>query len=238
MSQYPFERTVEVWHRLLNCGFRCAISAGTDTFDNNMYALVVGSNRVYARISPPLTYEKWIAAFKRGRSFATNGPLLSLTVNGAEPGDEVRLPDANQSIDVRARAVSLAPMARLDVLCNGEVVHSVPASGDGTTVEASCRIPLRRSGWVALRATGPAHRLVPNGLQVFAHTSPVYCLVGDGKIASAADAKFFVDWIDRLVAKVRASGSFSSEKRRDEVVRLFERGRSTYERMVRGGRPE
>ena len=172
MSQYPFEQTVEVWHRLLNCGFRCAISAGTDTFNNNMYALVIGSNRVYARVTPPLTYEKWIEAFKRGRSFATNGPLLSLTINGAEPGEEVRLPAGPASVQVQARAFSLAPMDQLDVLANGEVVHSVAASGDRSTLEASCSITLRNSAWVAVRATGPAHRLVPNGLGVLrAHQS-------------------------------------------------------------------
>ena len=201
-----------------------------------MYALVIGSNRVYARVTPPLTYEKWIEAFKKGRSFATNGPLLSLMINGTEPGEEVRLPAGPASVQVQARAFSLAPMDRLDVLANGEVVHSVAASSARSTVEVSCNITLRNSAWVAVRVTGPAHRLVPNGLQLYAHTSPVYCLLGDRKIASASDARFFVDWINRLIAKVRSTGAFSSAARREEVIRLFEQGRSVYERMTQGQR--
>ena len=101
-------------------------------------------------------------------------------------------------------------------------------------MEVSCNITLRNSAWVAVRVTGPAHRLVPNGLQLYAHTSPVYCLLGDRKIASAADARFFVDWINRLIAKARGTGAFSSSDRREEVIRLFEQGRSVYERMAQG----
>ena len=37
-----------------------------------------------ALTAPPLTYEKWIEGYKAGRTFVSNGPLLSLKVDGNE----------------------------------------------------------------------------------------------------------------------------------------------------------
>jgi Tol biopolymer transport system component len=75
--------TAAVWYRLLNCGFRIAAGAGTDAMAN--FASLhgpVGMNRVYVRSGPPLEHRRWLSALKAGRSFATNGPLLGMTVDG------------------------------------------------------------------------------------------------------------------------------------------------------------
>ena len=38
------------WYQLLNCGFRCGISAGTDSFLNVPYHLIAGAGRVYVQV--------------------------------------------------------------------------------------------------------------------------------------------------------------------------------------------
>ena len=72
--------TAAVWYRLLNCGFRIPAGAGTDAMTN--YASLrgpVGMNRVYVHSGKTLDHASWMRAIKAGKTFATNGPLLSLT---------------------------------------------------------------------------------------------------------------------------------------------------------------
>ncbi|MFN0171748.1 MAG: CehA/McbA family metallohydrolase [Bryobacteraceae bacterium] len=236
MSQGDEEAVLPYWHRLLNCGLRCPISAGTDTFLNVMYFLLPGGNRVYARVEAPLTYQKWIDSFRQGRSFATNGPLLFLTVNGREAGDELRFRSGPVEVKVDATATSQTPMERLDIIRNGTVVASVQASGDRQSLRFSGKVSLDGSGWVAARVDGPGHRLVTNDKRLFAHTSPVYCTIGDQRIAVKADAQFFVGWIDRLIADVETKGRFTDPAHRQDVIRVFRQGQDYYRRIAAGER--
>ena len=71
-----------------------------------------------------------------------------------------------------------------------------------------------------------------NDPKLFAHTSPVYCYIGGGKITSSEDARIVVDWIDRLIQDVVASPRFANERRRDEVVKLFQHGREYFQHQA------
>ena len=88
--------TAHVWYRALNCGFRLPAGAGTDAMAN--FASLrgpVGMNRVYVRTSARLDQRRLLDALRAGRTFATNGPLLGLRVDGRGVGDELRLPAAS-----------------------------------------------------------------------------------------------------------------------------------------------
>ena len=78
--------SVPLWYRLLNCGFRVPATAGTDVFLNRIGSNLPGGDRVYVHIDGPLTYAGWIDGLKAGRSFVTNGPMLTFTVNGERAG--------------------------------------------------------------------------------------------------------------------------------------------------------
>ena len=54
--------TTEMWYRLLNCGFRVAISAGTDSFTNVADHYIAGGGRVYVHIGPRFDYPAWLKA--------------------------------------------------------------------------------------------------------------------------------------------------------------------------------
>src|SRR5205085_1531223 len=82
--------TAEVWYRLLNLGFRIPAGAGTDAMTN--YADLrgpVGMNRVFLDTGGALTPAAVRSALKAGRTFATNGPLLGLEIDGKHPGDTI-----------------------------------------------------------------------------------------------------------------------------------------------------
>ena len=67
-----------------------------------------------------------------------------------------------------------------------------------------------------------------NDIQAFAHTSPVYVRFGDERIAYKVDVRFWIDWIDKLIAQVNQRGRFATPERKREVVELFQRGQEVY----------
>lgn len=81
---------MSIYYRFLDCGFRLGASAGSAS---GVKPSPLGFERVYVHLTGEFSYAEWFRALKRGRSFATNGPMLFLTVNGSEPGDTIRLPD-------------------------------------------------------------------------------------------------------------------------------------------------
>ncbi len=112
------------YYRLLNIGLRLPISTGTDWF---MYDF----SRVYAKVPGSLTVPAWLDAVKAGRTVATNGPLLTLTVDGKEPGGVLAL-DRPKSVTIEASAIGRHDFQRLQLVRNGKVVKAEPAvSKDG-----------------------------------------------------------------------------------------------------------
>jgi hypothetical protein len=216
---------MENWYRLLNCGLRLAISAGTDAFTNVADHYAPGGGRVYARVDGPMDAGRWVASYKRGRSFASNGPVVRLRVNDAEPGDELRLAAGPRPVRVRAEVRSQVPLDKVEIVVNGRVAVSRPATGDMALDE---RVTLDTSSWIAARVSGPWHRLILNDAYAFAHTSPVYVFLGDAKIASPDDARFWAGWIDKLIERTAQRGRFATPARREQVIRIFERAREFY----------
>lgn len=223
-----------LWYHLLNCGFKLPASAGTDAALNFTDSFVPGGSRVYVQVGSEFRYDKWIEGYKKGRSFATNGPLLDFKVNDKGPGSEIQLPlgQSTITVTVSAEAVSIVPMDRLEVVVNGKVVESVVAAKGNRTLAISKTIGLSKSSWVAVRVLGPSHRLVVNHSKLFAHSSPVYCYLGRKPIASQSDANFFVSWIGELIGKVEKRGTFSNLEHKYEVIDLFRKAQQVYEQKA------
>lgn len=222
--------SMEIWYGLLNCGFRLGISAGSDSFTNVVDHYTAGGGRVYVHSGGRLDYQQWIEGYKQGRSFATNGPMLLFTVNGNEPGEEIRLAPDARGVRVSARVRTQVPIEKVEIIANGQVVASRDASG-GNEISLDEEITLQRSSWIALRAYGPWHRLVLNDLQTLAHTSPVYVHVGDQPIASRNEVRYYIDWIEKLIAQVKIRGRFVNDARRQEVVDLFGKALEEYRKI-------
>jgi len=106
-----------------------------------------------------LRYEEWVAAYKRGRSFASIGPTITLTVDGKEPGDEVRFPARSpQKVRVRATLHTQVPVDRFEIVVNGKrALTRDTARGNRVFIDEE--VPLAQSSWIAARAIGPWHRL-------------------------------------------------------------------------------
>lgn len=226
LSNSDEKATTEMWYRLLNCGFRVPISAGTDSFTNVADHYLAGGGRVYVLAGQRFDYASWLEAYRKGRSFASNGPALSLKVDDKLPGDEIRM-DAPREVVVQASAVTGVPLDSVDLLVNGRTVHSVAAAGK-QAIEFTHRVKIGHSSWIALRALGPRHRLVLNDTMAFAHSSPVYVTVAGRPVRVADDIRFYREWVERLIARTEKNGRFAAPERKAEVLSFLRQGLAYY----------
>jgi hypothetical protein len=224
--------TMELWYRLLNCGFQIPISAGTDSFTNVADHYIAGGGRVYVLSGPQFEYTKWLEAFRKGHSFASNGPVVSLKVDNKLPGDEIQLASPRE-VTVEASVATQVPLDRVELIVNGQPVYSAPVAGK-ETVEFTRHVNITSSSWVALRALGPRHRLVLNDTSAFAHTGPVYVIVAGRPVRIAEDVRFYREWVERLIARTEKSERFANPERRAEVLALFRHGLAWYQAAEAG----
>jgi TolB protein len=221
--------TAFVWYRLLNCGFRIPAAAGTDAMTN--FASLrgpVGMNRVYVKLDGPLDRDRYLAGVKAGHSFATNGPLVELTLAGKGPGDEIRLPAGGGALRLRAVLRSFVPVERFELVGNGEVIARFGLGGDSTRATVDTMLTVARSGWYTLKAWSTHARHPVLDIYPFATTSPIYVMVGGEPVRSPGDAAYFVRWIDRLDSLARASTAWNSGAERDSTLAKFARARQVF----------
>jgi TolB protein len=224
--------TNTIWYRLLDCGLEIPAGAGTDAMAN--YASLrgpVGLNRVYVPAAPAgtLTREAFLAAFRKGRSVATNSALLELKVGDASPGDTVDLPAGNRSVPYRAMLRSNVPVDHFELVWNGAVVANLNTGQDRRNADVDGSIDVTGPGWLLLRAWNDAPHADVLDIYPYATTSPVYVHVAGRGRRSAEAAGYFLKWIDRIQAAVEHDSSYRSADERAAVLQDVARARAFYE---------
>ncbi|MEE8584872.1 MAG: CehA/McbA family metallohydrolase, partial [Acidobacteriota bacterium] len=215
-----------VWHRILNNGFRIPAVGGEDSISNLHSTALVGQVRTYALSGPDLTWDAWLQAILKGRSFVTNGPLLGLQVEGRLPGDEISLPQGGGGLKVRLQVDSIVPLDKAELIVNGKAVQSADLSSlwtpqEGLRFQAEWEVEVGKSCWITLQAFrgGPVHPIDDGFPQ--ATTNPVWVMVGEHPVRSAEDAEYFVRWIDKLTAMAEEHPGWRSQKEKDHVLGQF-----------------
>jgi TolB protein len=225
--------TAEVWYRFLNLGYRIPAGAGTDATTNYAAPIrgMVGFDRVYAWLPAwPSSFKAWLDGVKRGRTFATNGPLLHFTLGGKMLGSEVKL-ETPKEVPFTARLHSNAAVDHLEVVCNGKVAKKLELQGRRTEAEVTGTLPLRESGWCLLRAS--SDRAVHPVLDRYAYatTSPVYVALGGAKPRSPDDARYFAAWIARSIELTSAYPDWNSPAEKQLVLERLAAAKTIYEKM-------
>lgn len=231
---YVYEPTVPFWHRLLNCGFRLPAAAGTDVFLNRIGSAPAGHGRAYVRVEGEFSYEAWVEGLKRGRTFVSNGPMLEFTVKGEGPGAVIRLEQPGK-VTVRGSFRSADPVTSLVLVRDGETIAEAELEEGALSGAIDTEIEVERSGWIALRASGPPNErsmMRPMG----GHTSPVYLEVGGRPADSRKDAAFFLEWIARLEADLRERDRIPADEV-DEVMAHLKRASEVYRGLSWEGPP-
>jgi hypothetical protein len=234
ISPFDDEGAVFLYHRLLSCGLRLAATAGTDVFLSFSHGPGVASNppgwgRVYAHLGDQgLSVAAFKEAIRGGRTMVTNGPWLTLEVNGHGPGAVLDLA-AGDRLDIRARvqghgAEQLTLVGPDGVMAEGDAASELrldTTADDGPT-------------WIAAVARGPGH---PDTLDeaVLAHTSPVYVDVAGRRVARAADARWCLALLDALERFVGEHGHFDPATRTahlGDLAAVLDQARSFYRQVA------
>ena len=197
---------IRAYYRLLNCGFRPGIAAGSDW----PCGLAIGPILTYSQVAGgQLTYSNWIHAIAAGRTMVTrNGrnEFVSLVVNGtATPGDEIQLSAAGSVPVTVTWTAQTSLTGTLELVCNGVVVASqLATAGPGSPATLSTIVNFPASGWLCARRMDPS-----SGHQ--AHTAAVYVTVNHAPVrASAVDAQFYVQWMENMLTNIAPGGVWNS----------------------------
>ena len=195
------EAAIHAYYRLLNCGMRPGLAAGSD------YPCQAAIGHLLTFAQPGVgsfDYHAWTQAIAHGRTVISRNArheFLNLRVAGnATPGDQVDL-TAPGGVQVVARWSSNQSLSRtIELVSNGEVVASKSASASsGAPDSLVATVSFPKSGWVCARVMGA------NGHEV--HTAAVFVIVQGAPIrASAKDARFYVRWIESLIANTSPGG--------------------------------
>ena len=175
--------------------------------------------------------EPWLANLKKGRTFATNGPLLGFSLGGKQIGDELRLPAGTHEVKFSAWLRSIVPVDRLEVICNGKVARDLKLTGNRDTANVEGTLPISSSGWCLLRASNDEAVYPVLDMYPYATTSPIYVTVEGSKIQAKEDAEYFLAWIDRLRAGVQANRDWNNELEKATVLDQLAQGRRVYEKL-------
>jgi hypothetical protein len=200
LDAQPRKEPLLPWlYRLWNAGFPLPLVGGSGK-DSNTVAL--GAMRTYAllRDREKFTYKEWVEDMREGRSFVTNGPLVSLEVWPDDAEGHTRT--------VIAAAQSAVPFDHLEIISNEGVVQDTIAVPNG--LEA--RVPGDKSLWLAARCRS-ADR------SVFAHTSPAVIRTGDQPLPRQPEAvAALVRSVEATREWVETVGRFANAKRKQNLL--------------------
>ncbi|HKJ69419.1 MAG TPA: CehA/McbA family metallohydrolase [bacterium] len=186
------------YYHFLDLGFAITATAGSDfpwcgksryTGGEPTWDAQIGNARFYTYTGTPFTFDAWKRGVKAGHTFVTSGPMLSLKVNGALPGDTVQV-RTGEGITVTAEAYghpSQVPLEDLEIVAHGEVVERRVSDGSDrsrTRLSLTTEIPVSQGMWIAARCQA-------GDIQV-AHTTPVYVITEEGGFHNPATAGHYL----------------------------------------------
>jgi hypothetical protein len=214
--------TQAIYYHALNCGLHIPPSAGSAS---GVLPNPVGYNRIYVHTGKDLTWEKWWEGLKAGRSFVTNGPLLTVKANGELPG-HIFTAEAGKPVEIEISLTvrSNDPLRAIHIVRDGLVVKSITVS-ERNYQDNLPKFTFRESGWFLVRAIAD----VPNTFR-FASTAPFYVEIGGKKKVQARSAQFFLAWTQERAAEV-ARLLTDADQRRD-VLRYHEEAERFWRRLA------
>jgi hypothetical protein len=217
----------DTFYRYMNIGMQVPFSTGTDWFLRDM-ALT------YVKAPLPLTLEGWLKALREGKSFITNGPMLSLTINDKSVG-EIILAKNNDKLKIKGRGYARRDFQQMELIKNGKVIETIPTQyKDGHYVAILDKnINVEGPAWFALRIppfrTTHYDRPEPGfpgfnefGMPLFAHTSAVYIRVNgrDVFLNQAAESLMAeVAWDKQTIIE---HAVFSNDVEQQKVLKLYD----------------
>ena len=183
----------------------------------------VGGVRTYANIGDEeFSYSAWASAVKKGRTYTTSGPLIDLSVEGLTLGDDLQLPGHGGKISVSATASCFAPINKLEIVFNGNVIFSESSKNGTFSLSINEDIEITSSGWIAARVLSlhKAWHVWP--VHLSGHTSPIYITVGNDEVFNPVIGKYLITTMEGGVEWLETLATRSNPKQMDSIKEIFE----------------
>lgn len=227
---YFSEGAINAYYRLLNCGFRISLVAGTDYPCNNNEPL--GTLLTYVEIpGNELTYQNWVQGIAKGKTVVSrnsHNEFLDLKVNGTEgPGNIIRLKNKEDLSMSVSWSANQELSGQVELVSNGKVIAKMEGTArPGEPVILSTTSSFPESSWICARRMGPSGHMV--------HTSPVYVTVNERPVrASVKDAEYFKGWIDNILNNIKPGGMWNKYFPNDykTIKKRYLRARNIYKKI-------
>ena len=228
----PNSATLLVWHHTLNNDLGITPVGGEDAITDLHRSTLPGAFRTYAHLKGKLSAESWIESIRQGRTFISSGPLLDLRIDDRIPGGKLELPEEGGTVRLEATVRSIAPLEKVALYHNGEVLKEFPLTEGQSAVSIREEIEVGKSGWFSLTATGPRRSPPLETGYPMAATNAIRVYVGDGKIRSRRSAEYFMRWIDRLKQQAEEWPDWRSFEETAHVLGQFDEARRVYESLA------
>ena len=210
---------VHEWYQLLNAGYRVAAVGGTDKMSASM---PIGGVRTYAHIGDDeFSFASWGRAVRAGKTVTTSGPILSFSVDGRVPGDELKLGNGGATVRIEVSALSASPIHTLDVVFNGRVIASESSRDGALSLSLNEDVRIEGTGWLAARcgSENVAWHVWPVNMN--AHTSPVYVVEEGSELFQRSAGEHLItvmqgglEWLDTLAIP-------DSPERHEAIKKVF-----------------
>lgn len=205
-GNYYADGAISAYYKLLNCGFRLALVAGTDYPCNDNEPL--GTLLTYVNVPEgKLTYQKWVEGIRQGKTVVSRNAhheFLDLSVNDTKgPGDTILL-DKRGGVNVSVTwSADQELSGTVEIVQNGKVIASLNDTLQTDSVAIlAVNASFFQSGWICARRMSPTGHMV--------HTSAVYVSVKNKPVrASVADADYFISWINNIIASTKPGADWN-----------------------------
>jgi len=188
-------RLVEnLYWQVLETGLRIPPSAGSGV---GRTTSPLGYNRVYvAQTSATVNPTSWWDGLRAGRSFVTNGPLLTVSINRRQPGYVFDMPGGSKlNLDVSLDLTVADPVEYVDVIFNGEALYHARLDEHAKRGGKIPALEVTESGWLLVRVVTQyeeSYRM--------ATTAPYYIQFDGQSRISARACQMFLEWLDATIA--------------------------------------
>jgi hypothetical protein len=217
-SAVPVCEWPEDYYRLLDAELFVPL-VGSSAKRSNSHLL--GELRTYAHVpaEQEFTYAAWIEAVRAGRTYVSNGPLLSLTINDLLPTHELMLAASENALKVRVEAKSWRPFEAVELLwCGTPIAAAKPVSTSPFQAVLELDLAIEESGWLAVRC---------HGWDVFAHSSVVVLRRSQAPDWAAPKAiNRILDELDKMLNWAKEKARCTTPDRRIRLCRVFEEART------------
>lgn len=228
---------VDLWYRLLNCGFRVPPCAGSDATMSRADGWPLGCFKCYVRVSPStFNFWNWLKDLFRNETFVSNGPLItSFGLEHLTAGDAVEIVgETPVTFDGHLSVACSFPLKRADIVRNGERVKSFFFESSQCAMDTTFTVSIDESSWVGARVYGDNECWFTIEDSLFAHTGPIYLELNGTQIVDTGDAAYFLQWVNDFETLVDAKGQWTCAPQSLRVHTEIDKARQHYHALSTG----